>query len=61
MPENGIRIGDDFGDSQMVAYRCNENFNLVGSPASFCIAGHWNTTKPTCKGKQQDNVKNDAT
>ena len=52
MPENGIRIGDDFGDSQMVAYRCNENFNLVGSPTSFCIAGHWNTTKPTCKGKQ---------
>lgn len=54
VPENGIRIGDDFGDSQMVAYRCKENFNLVGSPTSFCIAGHWNTTKPTCKASCPD-------
>ena len=50
MPENGVRIGDDFGDGQMVAYKCNENFNLVGSSTSFCIAGQWNSTKPTCKG-----------
>ena len=50
MPENGVRIGDDFGDGQMVAYRCNEAFNLVGSSTSFCIAGQWNSTKPTCKG-----------
>lgn len=50
VPENGIRIGGDFSDGQMVAYRCNENFNLVGSSTSFCVAGQWNTTKPTCKG-----------
>ena len=61
MPENGTRIGDDFRDGQMVAYRCNPNFNLVGSPTSFCIAGHWNTTKPTCKGKQQKYSRNDGT
>ena len=34
----------------MVAYRCNENFNLVGASTSFCVAGRWNSTKPTCKG-----------
>ena len=50
MPENGVRIGNDFGDGQMVAYRCNANFNLVGSSTSFCVAGQWNSTKPTCKG-----------
>ena len=50
VPENGARIGGDFTDGQMVAYRCNENFNLVGSSTSFCVAGQWNATKPTCKG-----------
>ena len=49
-PENGVRIGDDFADGQMVAYRCNENFSLVGASASFCVAGQWNSTKPSCKG-----------
>ncbi|PFX33865.1 CUB and sushi domain-containing protein 3 [Stylophora pistillata] len=54
MPDNGTRIGENFGDGQMVAYRCNPTFNLVGSPTSFCIAGHWNTTKPTCKASCLD-------
>ena len=47
IPRNGIRIGDDFGDGQMVAY---SNFDLFGSSTSFCIAGEWNSTRPTCKG-----------
>ena len=47
---NGIRIGDDFGDGQLVAYRCNKNFSLVGSNTSYCVAGQWNSTKPICKG-----------
>ncbi|XP_078348081.1 sushi, von Willebrand factor type A, EGF and pentraxin domain-containing protein 1-like isoform X8 [Oculina patagonica] len=52
--ENGVRIGDDFGEGQMVAYRCNENFNLVGASTSFCVAGDWNSTKPTCKASCPD-------
>ena len=47
IPRNGIRIGDDFGDGQMVAY---SNFDLFGSSTSFCIAGEWNSTRPACKG-----------
>ena len=50
IPRNGIRIGDDFGDGQMVAYQCDSNFDLFGSSTSFCIAGEWNSTRPTCKG-----------
>lgn len=50
IPSNGNRIGDDFGDGQIVAYMCNVNFTLVGARTVFCLAGQWNATKPTCKG-----------
>ncbi|KAM7451141.1 hypothetical protein ABFA07_001207 [Porites harrisoni] len=54
IPRNGIRIGDDFGDGQMVAYQCDSNFDLFGSSTSFCIAGEWNSTRPTCKASCSD-------
>lgn len=50
IPVNGKRIGSDFRDGQMVAYRCKPNFNLVGASTVFCVAGQWNATRPTCKG-----------
>ncbi|CAH3175599.1 unnamed protein product [Porites lobata] len=54
IPRNGIRIGDDFGDGQMVAYQCDSNFDLFGSSTSFCIAGEWNSTRPACKASCSD-------
>ena len=57
IPVNGIRIGSDFRDGQMVAYMCKPNFSLVGASAVFCVAGQWNATRPACKGTLQSEVK----
>ena len=50
MPLNGKRIGNDFGEGQMVAFSCDTDFTLVGPSLIFCVTGQWHATTPICKG-----------
>ena len=50
-PVNGSRIGNSFLDGQTVAFRCQQNYKLVGPLVVRCVAGKWNKDAPKCKGE----------
>ena len=51
MPRNGLRTGDKFTEGNVVDFKCNTNFKLIGSPRLMCqIDGKWSDRRPECAG-----------
>ena len=50
VPDNGLRIGDDFRVGAIVYYRCFDDYDLVGSKFRVCQEdGQWSNSLPTCE------------
>ena len=57
IPTNGRRFGDNFTVGAVVFFRCDDDFDLIGSKFRVCQGnGLWSGVQPTCQpfnGKQQ--------
>ena len=57
IPTNGRRFGDNFTVGAVVFFRCDDDFDLIGSKFRVCQGnGLWSGAQPTCQpfnGKQQ--------
>ena len=49
VPDNGLRVGDDFSVGAAVFYRCFDDYDLVGAKFRVCQNdSQWSDSLPTC-------------
>lgn len=49
-PTDGQKIGQNYQYGDVVTFKCNEGYNLVGSSSRTCKTdNNWNGTQPTCQ------------
>ncbi|KAM4808468.1 sushi, von Willebrand factor type A, EGF and pentraxin domain-containing protein 1 [Rhinophrynus dorsalis] len=50
VPNNGVIVGSNFTFGEMVKFRCNEGYTLIGNEETACLAnGTWSHGPPSCE------------
>ena len=50
-PQNGLRLGADFGYGSVVTFRCDSpSYVLIGASEITCSEGKWSGKTPSCGG-----------
>lgn len=50
IPQNGQRVGSDFGHGKHLQFICDSGYWLLGSQLIVCNEGNWSNEIPKCKG-----------
>lgn len=55
VPNQGMRVGDNFQHGKTVTFECKKNYDLLGNATVRCNDGVWNGETPKCKGNYKNN------
>lgn len=55
VPNQGMRVGDNFQHGKTVTFECKKNYDLLGNATVRCNGGVWNGETPKCKGNYKNN------